>query len=79
MKPEKCFAYFMTYPVIGGHHTLGTIEDLPEPTASIQQSDNKSRPSHMTVPLPDGTNSPIPTLPPTTASLMLGVWFGPAS
>ena len=33
----------------------------------------------MTVPLPDGTNAPIPMLPPSAASLMLGVWFGPAS
>ncbi len=79
MKPKKCFAYFMTYPVIRGCHTLGTIEDLPEPTASIQQADDHPLPPHMTVPLPDGTNAPIPTLPPTTASLMHGVWFGPAS
>jgi hypothetical protein len=33
----------------------------------------------MTVPLPDGTSALMPTLPPTTASLMLGIWFGPAS
>jgi hypothetical protein len=33
----------------------------------------------MTVPLPDGNSAPIPSLPPTTASLMLGIWFGPAS
>jgi hypothetical protein len=79
MKPEKCFAYFMTYPVVRGHHILGTIDNLPDPTALIPQADDHPLPSHMTVPLPDGTNAPILTLPPTTASLMLGVWFVPAS
>jgi hypothetical protein len=79
MKPEKCFAYFMTYPVVRGHHILGTIIDLPDPTAFIPQANGHPLPSHMTVPLPDGTNAPIPTLPPTSASLMLGVWFGPSS
>jgi hypothetical protein len=79
MKPEKCVAYFMTYPVVRGHHILETIYDLPDPTALIPHADDHPLPSHMTVPLPDGTNAPIPTLPPTTASLMLGVWFGPAS
>jgi hypothetical protein len=79
MKPEKCFSYFMTYPVVRGHHILGTIHNLPDPTALIPQADDHPLPSHMTVPLPDGTSAPIPTLPPTTASLMLGVWFGLAS
>ena len=79
MKPEKCFAYFMIYPVTGGRHRLGTIEDLPSASTFIPQDDGQPLPSHLTVPLPNGTNSPIPTLPPTTASLMLGVWFGPAS
>ena len=79
MKPKKCFTYFMTYPVSKGRHSLATIDNLPEPYALIQQDEGPPLPSHMTVPLPDGTNAPIPTLPPTTASLMLGVWFGPAS
>jgi hypothetical protein len=35
MKPEKCFAYFMTYPVVRGQHILGTIHDLPDPTDLI--------------------------------------------
>jgi hypothetical protein len=69
----------MTYPVVRGHYILGTIYDLPEPTALIPQADDHPLPSHMTVPLPDDTNAPIPTLPPTTASLMLGMWFVPAS
>ncbi len=79
MKPEKCYAYFMTYTVRGGHHILESIDDLPTPSAQIPQGDDESLPSHLSVPLPDGTRAPIPTLPPTTASLMLGVWFGPAS
>ena len=79
MKPEKCFAYFMTYPVKSGRHRLGTIEDLPSASTLIPQDNGQPLPSHLTVPLPNGTNAPIPTLPPTTASLMLGVWFGPAS
>jgi hypothetical protein len=79
MKPKKCFTYFMTYPMSKGCHSLGTIDNLPEPYALIQQNDGPPLPSHMTVPLPDGTNAPIPTLPPTTASFLLGVWFGPAS
>ncbi len=64
-KPEKCFSYFTTYPVVRGHHILGTIHDLPDPTALIPQADGHPLPSHMTVPLPDGTSAPIPTLPPT--------------
>ena len=30
MKPEKCFAYFMTYPVVRGHHIFtGPIQSHP--------------------------------------------------
>jgi hypothetical protein len=47
--------------------------------SSIPQIEGPPLPSHITVPLPDGTSAPIPTLPPTTASLMLGIWFSPAS
>jgi hypothetical protein len=79
MKPEKCFTYIMIYPVSKGRHILGTIDNLPEPKALIQQADGHLPPSHMTVPLPDGNSAPIPLLPPTTASLMLGIWFGPTS
>ena len=79
MKPEKCFAYFMTYSVIRGHHVLDQIHNLPTPTSHIPQGDDDPHPSHLSVPLPDGSRAPIPTLPSSTASLMLGVWFGPAS
>ena len=79
MKPEKCFAYFMTYTVLRGHHVLESLHNLPTPSSQIPQGDDDPLPSHLSVPLPDGTRAPIPTLPSSTASLMLGVWFGPAS
>jgi hypothetical protein len=79
MKPEKCFTYIMIYPVSKGRHILGTIDNLPEPKALIQQAGGHLLPSHMTVPLPDENSALITSLPPTTASLMLGIWFGPAS
>ncbi len=58
---------------------MGSIGNLPAPASSIPQIEGPPLPSHMTVPLPDGTSASIPTLPPTTASSMLGIWFGPAS
>ena len=79
MKPEKCFAYFMTYAALRGHHVLETIHNLPTPSSHIPQGDDDPLASHLTVPLPDGTRAPIPTLHSSTASLMLGIWFGPAS
>jgi hypothetical protein len=79
LKPEKCYAYFLVYWYPNGHASMGNVLTLPEPTAHIAQDDGPPLPSHLTVPLPDGTPTPIPTLPPTTTSLMLGIWFGPAS
>jgi hypothetical protein len=79
LKSEKCFAYFMVYKYKNGRAHMGTIATLPPPTAYIPQINASPLPSHLTIPLPDGTTVPIPTLPPTTASLMLGIWFGPAS
>jgi hypothetical protein len=75
MKPDKCFAYFLVYNFSNGRPLMGSVGSLPAPASSIPQLEGPSLPSHMTVPLPDG----IPTLPPTAASLMLGIWFGPAS
>ncbi len=57
----------------------GLYWNLPAPASSIPQIEGPPLPSHMTVPLPDGMSAPIPTLPPTTASLMLGIWFVSAS
>jgi hypothetical protein len=45
----------------------------------IPWSEGPPQPSRLTIPLPDGSSAPIPTLPPTEASLMLGIWFGPSS
>jgi hypothetical protein len=79
MKPDKCFAYFLVYNFSNSRPLMGTIGSLPAPASSILQLEGPSLPSHMTVPLPEGSSAPIPTLPPTPASLMLGIWFGPAS
>jgi hypothetical protein len=45
----------------------------------IPQLEGLALPLHLRVPLPNGTSAPIPTLPPTSASLMPGVWFGTSS
>jgi hypothetical protein len=45
----------------------------------IPRSEGPPQPSHLTVPLPDSLSAPIPTLPSTEASLMLGIRFGPSS
>jgi hypothetical protein len=58
---------------------MGNIGNLPTPLAYIPQLIGPPLPSHMTVPLLNGTAAPIPTLPPTVESLMLRIWFGPAS
>jgi hypothetical protein len=79
LKPVKCCTYFLVYWYPNGRATMGNVLTLPEPTLHIAQDDGPPLLSHLTVPLPDGTPAPIPTLPPTTASLMLRIWFGPAS
>ncbi len=79
LNPAKCYAYFLVYRYPKGRASMGNVLTLPEPTAHIAQDDGPRLPSHLTIPLPDGTLAPIPTLPPTTASLMLRIWFGPAS
>jgi hypothetical protein len=76
---EKCFAYFLIYNFANGRPLIGNIGSLPAPASFIPQLEGSLLPSHMTVPLPNGISAPIPTLSPTTASLMLGIWFGPAS
>jgi hypothetical protein len=79
LEPKKCFAYFMVYKFHCGRAYMGTIATLPPPTSCIPQIDALSLPLHLTVPLPNGLTMPIPTLPPSSASLMLGIWFGPSS
>jgi hypothetical protein len=69
----------MIYTHPNGRPTMGNIGNLPTPLAYIPQLVGPPLPSHMTVSLPNETAAPIPTLPPTVVSLMLGIWFGPAS
>ncbi len=79
LKPEKCYAYFMTYMYTKGRASMADITNLPTPICMLLQSEGLPLPSHITVPLPDCTLAPIPTLSTNTALLMLGIWFGPSS
>ncbi len=79
LKPEKCFAYFCMYTFTNGRANMASIGNLPAPLAMILQPEGPPLPSHMTVLLPNRISAPIPSLPPTEASLMLDNWFGPSS
>jgi hypothetical protein len=54
MKPEKCYAYFLSYWFDKGRVKMRTIGSLPTPTALIAMPDGSTAPSHLRVPLPDG-------------------------
>jgi hypothetical protein len=58
---------------------MRTISSLPTPSALITMPDGSTVPSHLRVPLPDGTSAPIPTLRNEETSLMLGVHWSPLS
>jgi hypothetical protein len=79
MKPEKRYAYFLSYSYDNGRAKLRPICSLPPPSEYIALDDGTTASSHMRVPLPGVTLASIPTLRNEDASLMLGVWFGPAS
>ncbi len=79
MKPEKNYAYFLSYWYNRGRAKLRTVRALPASIAPITLPSGKIAPSHLRVPLPDGTLAPIPTLCKEDASLMLGIYFGPTS
>ncbi len=79
MKPEKCYAYFLSYWYNRGRAKLRTVRALPALIAPITFPPGKIAPSHLRVPLPDGTLAPIPTLCSKDATLMLGIYFGPTS
>jgi hypothetical protein len=79
LKPENCFAYILNYKFINGRTVMGGMRSLPNPSAMILQNEGTPLPSHLTVPLPDGTCAPIPTIPNTTTSLTLGIWHAPSS
>jgi hypothetical protein len=75
----KVFCLFYGLQVFPGKSNPWYHWSASCPTSLIPQIDGPPLPSHLTVPLPDGSTAPIPTLPPTSASLMLGIWFGPSS
>ncbi len=75
MKPEKCYAYFLSYWYNCGHAKLRMVRALPASVAPITLLTGKIAPSHLRVPLPDGTLAPIPTLRNEDAYLMLGIYF----
>jgi hypothetical protein len=77
MKPEKSYAYFFLYWFDKGRAKMRTIRSLPTPTALIAMPDGSTAPSHLRVPLSDGTSAPIPTLRNDDTSLMLGVHWSP--
>jgi hypothetical protein len=79
MKPDRCYVYFLSCWYNRGRAKLRTINALPGSIASITLPNGVIAPLHLRVPLPDGTAAPIPTLRNKDASLMLGVWAGPAS
>ncbi len=79
MKPDKCYAYFLSYWFDSGHAKLRTIKALPDSIAPITLPTGKIAPSHLQVPLSDETTAPIPTLRNDDASLMLGGHLKPAS
>ncbi len=56
-----------------------TVRALPASIAPITLPPGKIAPSHLRVPLPDGTLAPIHTLCNKDASLMLGTYFSPTS
>ncbi len=79
MKPDKCYAYFLSYWYNHGQAILRTVEASPESIAPITLPSGKIASSHLRVPLPDGTSAPILTLRNKDASSMLGIYFGPSS
>ncbi len=79
MKPDKCYAYFLSYWYNHGRAKLRTVWALLKSIAPITLLSGEIAPLHLRVPLPDGTTAPIPTLRNDDASLMLGIYFGPTS
>ncbi len=62
IKPEKCYAYFLSYWYNRGRAKLRTVKALTETIAPITLLSGGTTPSHLWVPLHDGTSAPIPTL-----------------
>jgi hypothetical protein len=79
IKPDKCYAYFLSYWYNRGRATLKIVKALSDSIAPITLPSGEIAPSHLRVLLPDFTSAPIPTLSNEHASLMLGISFGPTS
>jgi hypothetical protein len=79
MKPEKYYAYFLSYWYNRGRAKLRMVRALVASIAPITLPSGNISPSHLRVPLPDGTLASILTLRNKDASLMLGIYFGPTS
>ncbi len=79
MKPEKCYAYFLSYWYNCGHAKLRMVRALPASIAPITLPPGEIAPPLLRVPLPDSTLAPIPTLRKEEAFLMLGIYFSPTS
>jgi hypothetical protein len=79
MKPNKYYTYLLSYWYNYGRAKLTMVKALLESLAPITLLSGKISPSHLRVPLPDGTSAPIPTLRDKDASLMLNIYFGPTS
>jgi hypothetical protein len=77
IKPDKCYAYFLSYWYDHGRAKLRTVHALPNLIAPITLPSGNIAPLHLRVPLSDGTTAPIPTLRNNDASLMLGIYFWP--
>ena len=57
---------------------MRNINALPTPSSLITIPDGSIAPSHLRVPLPDGTSAPIPTLSNEDTSLMLRLYWSPS-
>ncbi len=79
MKPDECYAYFLSYWYDCGQAKLRTVKALPESIVPITLLSGEIAPSHLRVSLPDCTSAPIPTLHNKDAYFMLGIYFGPTS
>ncbi len=75
----KCYAYFLSYWYDRGQAKLRTVKALHDSIAPITLPSGETTPSHLRVPILNGTSAPIPTLRNEHTSLMLGIYFGPTS
>ena len=75
MKPDKGYAYFLSYWYDRRGATLRIVKALPDSIAPITLPSGEITPSHLRVTLPDSTSSSIPTLRNERASLMMGIYF----